>query len=141
MSLELVQLPKCANVFCENRLQKATTSIKSLDRFCLPCKISNTILTWKCLTCDNIISSQCTNQIFCKKCKYERRTQYWKAQYERRKDFLKIRRLAYKQCRRCGGKITNVVKRDYCSDYCYWLNKLRQRNHISVIRSLKAVRK
>ncbi len=53
----------------------------------------------------------------------------------RKKMRLKTERI----CLRCNGKISKAYKSRYCTNYCYWLNLMKNRHYQRVIRSLQAV--
>lgn len=133
MSLELVQLPKCASVFCNNQLNRPPKCVRGLDRFCIPCRIQTQMLSWPCRQCGKIISQQEIQKIYCSSaCKNK-----WK--YHNRQKFQVTTKWGRTNCKRCHGKIIQPYKRDYCSDYCHWVQWQIMLRRKTFLRSLKAV--
>lgn len=130
MNLETVQLPKCASVYCNNILKSMPKKKRGLDRFCLACLHSNYDLSWECLKCGKAITGNRSHvsTLYCKECKRMILRQRDKERYDANKFVRFVQRLAKRKCRRCQGKIAQPFKRDYCTAYCYWINRLRHRN-------------
>lgn len=61
-----------------------------------------------------------------------------KIRNEKHKMIKKLRRLKNKKCHTCGGgiKIWNAV---FCSDYCKWLNYIKNTSHKKAIISVHQV--
>lgn len=48
---------------------------------------------------------------------------------QRQKSRLRYRRkLGVRHCKRCGGILSRLHKRKYCTNYCRWLNDLKNWN-------------
>lgn len=128
MSLQ-IQLQKCASVFCDNTLKHLPRGRRTSDRFCYACLSRTQLLSWKCVRCDNIISSHNMQKIYCSRAcrdleKNLKRRQYHREYYQRRK----LLRIIPRFCKRCDGRIKKPHKKMYCGPYCYWLNYLKNRN-------------
>ena len=85
------------------------------------------ILIHRCIDCNKEINpGKIGMKTLCDYCAYERKKKHAR-DYARKKMLLKVGR----ECLRCRGSIKKYKQR-YCSDYCRWLNDLK--NHNAVIR-------
>lgn len=124
---EQIQIHKCPTRGCNNNSYKnLPPTSRKLQRFCFQCMKRYGMgaqLTWTCIECNLPISPNNIQIRLCDSCGENHFRNYHKKYWQT------VRRFKAKPryCRNCSARIS-VGRSSFCTDYCKWINYLKNWN-------------